>query len=73
VIFLKSGEPRGRSYTYLSQIDLVVGDKVDVETKYGITHAIVTEIDVPVEEVESFKSKLKEVVGKTIPNEEEEK
>lgn len=59
--FLKEGEPSGRAYTYISDIPVEVGDMVQLNEK-GI--GIVTEINVPEAEVESFKDKLKSIVGK---------
>lgn len=66
--FLRNGEPSGREYTYISKSQLEVGDTVvvrlpqdgDKEAPTGI----ITQIDVPESEVESFKDKLKEIVGK---------
>lgn len=66
--FLRDGEPSGKEYSYISKSEVAVGDTVvvrlpedgDKEAPKGI----ITQIDVPVEEVESFKDKLKEIVGK---------
>lgn len=65
--FLKNGEPSGREYTYISKSDVAVGDTVIVreadegkETPKGI----ITDVNVPEEEVEAFKDKLKTIVGK---------
>lgn len=66
--FLRNGEPSGREYTYISKSDVAVGDTVVVgppkndssETPKGI----ITAVNVPESEVESFKDRLKEIVGK---------
>lgn len=64
--FLKDGEPQGRAYTYISNIDVKVGDLVQLNEK---GQGIVIEIDVPESEVESFRDKLKTIIGK-VPKEE---
>lgn len=66
--FLRNGEPSGREYTYISKSDVEVGDTVQVRIPDSPDHeapkGIVTAVDVPESEVESFKDKLKEIVGK---------
>lgn len=65
--FLRNGEPSGREYTYISKSDVAVGDMVIVrEAEEGkeAPKGIITAVDVPESEVESFKDKLKEIVGK---------
>lgn len=59
--FLKDGEPSGRAYTYISDTPVEVGERVQLNEK---GRGIVTEINVPEEEVESFKDKLKSIIGK---------
>lgn len=59
--FLKDGEPSGRAYTYISDTAVEVGDIVQLNEK---GKGIVTEINVPEEEVKSFKDKLKTIIGK---------
>ena len=59
--FLKEGEPSGRAYTYISDVPVEVGDTVQLNEK---GKGIVTEINVPEEEVESFKDKLKTIIDK---------
>ena len=58
VKFLKNGEPHGREYTYKSTFPVHVGQEVILPSG---GNGIVTEIDVPKEEVESFKDRIKEV------------
>ena len=58
VKFLKNGEPHGREYTYKSTFPVRVGQEVILP---GGGNGIVTEIDVPEEEVESFKDRIKEI------------
>ena len=66
--FLRGGEPQGREYTYISREKVDVGDTVIVQkpdTQGAETpKGIITMVDVPETEVESFKDKLKEIVGK---------
>lgn len=58
VKFIKNGEPRGREYTYKSTFPVRVGHEVLLP---GGGNGVVTEINVPDEDVESFKDKIKEV------------
>lgn len=58
VKFLKNGEPHGREYTYKSTFLVRVGQEVILP---GGGNGIVTEIDVPEKDVESFNDKIKEV------------
>ena len=65
--FLRDGQPSGREYTYISKSAVEVGDTVQVrEAEEGkdAPKGIVTAINVPESEVESFKDRLKEIVGK---------
>ena len=57
VRFLKGGSPSGREYTYESDSNVRAGDEVSVRG----TTAVVTEINVPEEEVASFRDKLKKI------------
>ena len=58
VKFLKNGEPNGREYTYKATSSVCVGQEVILS---GGGNGVVTEIDVPEEEAESFKDKIKEI------------
>lgn len=62
--FLRDGEPYGREYSYLTKEPVEVGDKVIAETQRGAADLVVTALNVPAEEVESFKDKLKYIIGK---------
>lgn len=66
--FLRDGKPRGREYTYISKSKVDVGDIVAVRKpdKEGveIPKGIITKVNVPEKEVESFKDRLKEIAGK---------
>lgn len=55
--YLKNGSASGREYTFLSEILVSPGDIVEV----GKAQAVVTAIDVPEEEVASFRDKLKKI------------
>lgn len=65
--FLRNGEPSGREYTYICKSDVLVGDTVIVRPPESPDHeppkGVITMVDVPESEVESFKDKLKEIVG----------
>lgn len=58
VKFIKNGEPNGREYTYKSTFTVRVGQEVILP---GGGNGIVSEINVPEEEVEGFKDKIKEI------------
>lgn len=58
VKFLKNGEPHGREYTYKATFPVEVGQEVILP---GGGNGVVTEINVPAKEVESFNDKIKEV------------
>lgn len=58
VKFLKNGEPHGGEYTYKSTFPVRVGHEVLLP---GGGNGVVTEINVPDEDVESFKDKIKEI------------
>lgn len=58
VKFLKNGEPHGREYTYKATFPVEVGQEVLLP---GGGNGIATEINVPEEEVESFKDRIKEI------------
>jgi hypothetical protein len=61
--FLKNGKPVGKEYTYISNYEAEVGDNVVIDKGTG-KKGIITEINVPVSEVENYKGNLKEIVGK---------
>lgn len=69
--FLRGGQPQGREYTYISKSKVEVGDVVIVRQpdREGAEapKGIITMVGVPEAEVESFKDKLKEIVGKMEP------
>ena len=58
VKFLRNGEPHGREYTYKATLPIRVGQEVILP---GGGNGVVTEINVPAKEVESFNDKIKEV------------
>lgn len=63
VKFNKDGQPRGREYSYLTPEEVEVGDIVEMETRGGIAKGTVTQINVPVSEIEPFKDKVKSIIG----------
>lgn len=66
--FLRGGEPQGREYAYISRAKVEVGDVVVVRRpdreEAEAPKGVITMVDVPEAEVESFRDKLKEIVGK---------
>lgn len=60
VQFLKGEKPSGREYTYRSEVPVKVDDKVQINSS---VKGIVTEINVPEEEVTAFADKVKSIVG----------
>ena len=65
--FLRDGEPSGREYTYVCKSAVAVGDTVivrEAEDGKEAPKGIITAVNVPYSEVESFKDKLKAIVGK---------
>ena len=60
VKFLKNGEPHGREYTYKATFHVRVGQEVLFP---GGGNGVVTEINVPEKDVESFKDRIKEIEG----------
>ncbi len=68
--FLKGGEPQGKEYTYISKEKVGVGDIVTVQkpdAQRAEVKGIITMIDVPEAEIDSFKDRLKEIAGKFQP------
>lgn len=63
--FIRHGEPSGREYTYFTNIEVAVGDLVDIDGRSGLSQGIVTAIDVPTEEIAPFKDIAKTILGKT--------
>lgn len=60
VRFIKNGSPSGREYTYRSSIPLLVGDTVELPNNGT---GIVTEVDVPESEVETYADKINGIIG----------
>ena len=58
VKFLKNGEPHSREYTYKATFPVRIGQEVILP---GGGNGIVTEIDVPEIDVESFRDRIKEI------------
>jgi len=63
VRFNKDGQPQGREYSYLSPVEVEVGDIVEMETQRGIAKGTVTQINVPTSEIEPFKDRVKSIIG----------
>lgn len=60
VRFLRGEMPQGREYTYESAEIVKVGDIVQINSS---AKGVVTDIDIPEEEVESFRDKIKCIIG----------
>jgi hypothetical protein len=69
--FMRNGEPQGREYTYYTPVEVEVGDSVEMEARGGIAKGMVTQINVPEEEIASFKDRAKTIIGKARIKEEE--
>ncbi|WP_283608584.1 hypothetical protein [Faecalispora anaeroviscerum] len=63
--FIRKGEPSGQEYTYFTNVDVAVGDLVDVDGRRGLSQCVVTAIDVPEKEIEPFKDFAKTIIGKS--------
>lgn len=61
VRFIKNEQPQGREYSYYANGEIAVGDRVLVGTGQK---AVVTGVDVPEEEIELFKDRVKTILGK---------
>jgi len=72
VKFMRDGQPSGRDYTYYTPEAVEVGDIVDLTAKTGVAHAVVTQINVPEEEIVSFKNSMKSILGKAKDKDEQE-
>lgn len=70
--FVRGGEPSGREYTYFTPVDVEVGDLVEMDAREGIAKGIITQINVPEEEIAPFKDRAKTIIGKAQPKEEAE-
>ena len=72
--FVRQGEPSGREYTYFTNVDVAVGDLVDIDGRSGLSQGVVTAINVPEKEIEPFKDVAKTILGKSkIPENQEVK
>lgn len=60
VKFLRNGQPSGRDYTYRSDVQVEVGNHVELPNGGD---GIVTAVNVPESEVASYADKLKEIIG----------
>ena len=55
------GEPNGREYTYYGDDGLTVGEIIEVPVKNTVCAAVVTRINIPESEVESFRDNIKTI------------
>lgn len=58
--YIKADKPTGREYTFYSDVLVKPGDTVVV----GKAQAVVTQVNVPEEEILPFRDKLKKIDGK---------
>ena len=68
VRFLREGNPHGKSYTYYSPVNVAVGDTVQINSA---STGVVVEVDVPEEEITSYRDTIKTIIGlaETMPEE----
>ena len=59
----------GREYSYYTEMNLEIGDIVEVPTRYGTAVAMVTRIDIPENEIENIKEYMK-IIERKINKEE---
>lgn len=69
VRFINNGVAKGRAYTYFSNESVAVGDMVQINAS---SKGVVTEINVPEEEIKDYRDKIKFVYGKVRNTESEE-
>jgi hypothetical protein len=60
VKFLKDGQPSGRAYIYFSENPVAVDDKVQINSQ---SVGVVTDVNVPEEEIADYKDKCKFIHG----------
>ena len=58
--YLKTDKLSGREYTFCSDVLVKIGDTVSI----GKSQAVVTQVNVPEEEILPFRDKLKKIDGK---------
>ncbi|MEG2584465.1 MAG: hypothetical protein RSA27_08160 [Oscillospiraceae bacterium] len=63
VRFVRNEEPQGREYTYYATTEVAVGDTIALESKGCKSKGIVTQVNVPEEEIAPFKDKAKSIIG----------
>lgn len=66
VQFLKGDVPSGKAYTYFSEETVSTGDFVQINSS---AKGIVTEVDISESEIETFRDKVKTIVGRIVDNE----
>ncbi len=59
----------GKEYSYYTEMNLEIGDIVEVPTRYGKSIAMVTRIDIPEQEIENIKDFMK-IIERKIDKEE---
>lgn len=70
VKFINNSQPTGRAYTYFSEKPVVVDEKVQINQQMV---GVVTEINVPEEEIKDYWDKVKFIYGKVKEAEPEDK
>lgn len=71
VRFIRNEQPSGRECTYYTPVEVQEGDIVELESRSGIAKGMVTQINVPEEEIAPFKDRAKTIIGKAQIKEEE--
>lgn len=72
VKFIRNNVPSGRAYTYYTPVEVAVDDIVELESRDGVAKGIVTEVDVPVEEIAVYGDAAKSIIGKAPIEKDEE-
>lgn len=65
--FIKNEVPQGKEYTYFTPVEVAVGDTVEFESRNGLAHGVVSQVDVPDSEIAAFRDKAKTIIGKIAP------
>jgi hypothetical protein len=72
VKYSKDGSYSGREYTYYSEDDLDIGDIVNVPVRDTTGKAMISAIDVPENEIEKFRDKVKIIPAGSVVKEDDE-
>lgn len=71
--FGKGGQPAGNEYTYYTPEPVAVGDTVEATARGRTSEAVVTAINVPLDEIQKFGDKAATILGKKLTQEDRER